>query len=435
MPYKFVLLYVSGLEYPVSASEHVLPLLRNLESLKIRDDDKDLIVLRDPTGISDQVLGFTPDVIPLLFYFDGERTIGDVITEIENETGVKIQPEDLENLVQILDDSLFLHNDRFNENRLRMEEEFRRTPIRPAILSGSGYPEDPAELTELLNHFLESPEPDDFEPEPLEDATIQGLIVPHIDFYRGGPSFGRAYRVLKDRLESTGTGPILAIVLGVGHQGGFSPIVIAEKDFETPLGILKYNREAVSLLRQELGDEPFRELWIHKNEHSVELQVIWLQHLFRDREITFVPVLVNAFEAIESDASGIRKTVQPILDAFSRLKKLHPERILWIGSVDLSHIGPHFGDEQIVTEDIAVEVARTDMIALDACRAVDAKGWWNSIAETANHTRICGLYSLYLLLEILRGSKGVILDYQQAISGHGEQMVTFTSAAITTKTK
>lgn len=403
--------------------------VRPVETVPVTHEGTEYIVLRDPQGFSESMIAISPEAMPILAMFDGSKNAKDIVEEIEVTAGAAIDPEQVASMAQVLDKAYLLQNHNFLEHRLRVEEEFNDREIREAALAGGGYPDDPDKLREFLDHLLRSPLPDDFEPEPLlQDRPLRGLLLPHIDFHRGGQTYGRAYKAVLNLLSELEEGPLLVGIIGVAHQGAQSPLVVCSKDFDTPLGPLHVNKSAIDLLRSRFGEAPFREQWVHKSEHSVELQAVWIKHLMADREVTILPMLAGMLDGPVPSGNGIVSTARQLLDTLKEIEEKHPGPVLWIASVDFSHVGPQFGDPEVIHEKQIKAVLERDMEALSSVREVDGVGWWDALMQEDNRYRVCGINATYLLLELLKESNVAILDYDKALAEDRHLMVTYAAA-------
>jgi len=65
-------------------------------------------------------------------------------------------------------------------------------------------------------------------------ARLRGILSPHIDFVRGGPTYTWSYRELVEQSDAD-----TFVILGVAHQQSRRRFVLTRKDFETPLGLAK----------------------------------------------------------------------------------------------------------------------------------------------------------------------------------------------------
>jgi AmmeMemoRadiSam system protein B len=168
----------------------------------------------------------------------------------------------------------------------------------------------------------------------------------------------------------------------------------------------------------------------HRGEHSVELQTVWLKHLYADKgDVKIVPVLCGSFE------SFIAKRLSPIedarvLDFVNSVKGIiaaSGRKVCLMASVDLSHIGPQFGDERRVSPGTLLDIQESDLESLRCVEGLDREGFWQSVARDANKRHICGLSAIYTLLSIIEAREGRLLKYSQWRDEQGTGCVTFAS--------
>lgn len=408
-----------------NGNDRPIPPLRPVETLPFEEDGREFILLRDPLGFSEKMIAVAREATPLLGLMNGQLTGDELIHQFRELTGADVDSEQLDALVDMLEDAKLLQSETFLAHRERLETEFRERKTRDATLAGGGYPDDPDELKRYLDVLLDTPVDEDVEPEiPAPGKRLRGLMLPHIDFHRGGETYGRGYRAARAFIDEL-PDPLLVGVIGVSHYGGNFPIVATSKDFLTPLGALQSDKKALEILRDELGDAPFVEEWAHKNEHSVELQVVWLQHLLEGRNATLLPLTAGILAPGPDGTPASDPRVAKSLSALRRIENEHEGGVLWVASVDLAHMGPNFGEERPVDARMRADVAKYDQQALDAVRSGDAEAWWSSLMADDNARRICGLNTTYLWLKLLEGTQGVLIDYQQAISDDNQLMVSF----------
>ncbi|HTE20033.1 MAG TPA: AmmeMemoRadiSam system protein B, partial [Armatimonadota bacterium] len=195
-------------------------------------------------------------------------------------------------------------------------------------------------------------------------------------------------------------------------------VVGTTADFQTPWGVLPTDREFMQRLSAECGGNLFPYELDHLREHSVELQAVWLHHLFGDG-VRIVPFLCP-------DPSGRRGTAPGDPDgvdlrefalALGHLIRRDPEPTLVVASADLSHVGRYFGDERALDEGFLQTVRETDEAALSPIDRNDANGFRDHMAATGNPTRICSVGCLYALMVAL-GPEAVPrrIRYHQAVT-------------------
>lgn len=161
------------------------------------------------------------------------------------------------------------------------------THIRRAAVAGFFYPEDPGELQGMVQHLLADPPP---------SATVCGtpkaLIVPHAGYIYSGPVAASAYARLKTLAART----MRVVLIGPCHRVRLRGLAVSSADaFETPLGIVPVDRQAVEDLRtlpqvKELDAA-------HADEHSLEVHLPFLQQILGP--FTLVPIVVGSATAEE----------------------------------------------------------------------------------------------------------------------------------------
>ena len=407
----------------MSANEK--PKLRPIEAFPVEHEGQRLIVLRDPLRWTDNSVVVSPTLIPILQRFTGKNTVVDIQAEFARATGQILPSEALNGVIAKLDEALLLDNERFRQYRGQLEREFRESPVRQASHAGGSYPAEPAELAAMLNgHLAAAGGPDSAAPPA---GQLAGLVAPHIDLRRGGPSFARAYRQLRGRDDIE-----LFVILGTGHQPMRQRFGGLRKDYETPFGVARTDRDALESIAAELPFGFFDDEWAHRSEHSIEFQTVWLQHIFGGNlKARIVPVLAGSFH--EFGETGASPLGDPQVAGFARaLRKLVDARrgkVCVIAGVDLAHIGGRFGDEEAMDEPRRARLERDDRVTLDAILSCDAEKFHRNIAADKDARRVCGYPAIYTLLAALQPAAARLLDYGQSHETETNSVVSFGSAA------
>jgi AmmeMemoRadiSam system protein B len=203
---------------------------------------------------------------------------------------------------------------------------------------------------------------------PLPEPLVAGL-VPHAGWTFSGPLAAQVFAAVRQRRPDVGT----FVVLGSAH-GYFShePALDGNDAWETPLGTIQL-------------DEPLRDLLLdsgtavvhssaHRYEHSIEVQVPFIQHLFPSARL--LPIVVPATEAALTLGNALA-------DALSASQA----SVVCIGSTDLTHYGPRYGftpmgvgseglhwassvnDRQFIDLAVALEPERLLANAIENCNA------------------------------------------------------------------
>jgi AmmeMemoRadiSam system protein B len=258
----------------------------------------------------------------------------------------------------------------------------------------------------------------------IHPAGIKGVMLPHIDYMRGGPCYAWAYKAV-ETLEDVDT----FVVLGVNHVASEPPFSVTPKPFETPLGVMDTDRDFVETLIENCSQDLFEGEFYHRSEHSVELQATWLKYLYPDNDVKIVPALCGGFERFI--AQGITPIQDPgVRDFINGVRKTIASsntQVCLMASVDLSHIGPQFGAERRVSPGDLTDIKSADLKTLQSIEALDTEGFWQNIAGDGNRRNICGHAAIYTLLGILEATQGKLLKYSQWRDEQGWGCVTFAS--------
>ncbi len=406
------------------------PKLRPIEAIPLRQRGEIVVQVFDPTRVSDKVLIVPHEMLVLLSLLDGKHSIVDIQAALMREFGELVFSEKIEAVIRQLDDALMLDSEHFRSRLAEMAEEFRRAPVRRPASAGSAYPADPAALTALLDGLM-GQHGESRVTTRASAATpaspLVGLVAPHIDFQRGGPSYGHAYRALAEDCSAD-----LFVIFGTAHFCQEALYILTRKSFQTPLGTMPTDESLVEALAKRYRRKPFEEELVHKNEHSIEFQVLCLQHVLRGRPATILPVLCGPMESKVGDRASPREApeVADFLDAVREVVKDSGMRACGIAGADLSHVGRQFGDEFELTPQVMEDVERADRAMLAHVEALDADAFYDAVRADGNARHVCGLPPIYALLGTTDARAARLLDYRQATDYALQRAVTFASLAL-----
>lgn len=396
------------------------PRLRPLELFPVEVDGQNLICLRDPTGLTDRI-GFLPRPAALAAVLcDGSRTLAEVAEEMGRRTGMTVQASQIAELLEQLDDGLFLEGQRLEAHRASVLAAFRASPSRAATHAGGAYLGDPAELRDVIGDWGQQissePAPKAVRAEPGAPAL---LISPHIDYHRGGLTYARGWRAV-----TAATPPDLVVVFGTDHSGVGWPFTLTRKSFETPLGAVPTDAALVDELVARLpfhAEGLFEDELHHRNEHSIELQAVWLRHRFGAATPPVLPVLCSSLHraVARRESPSADPRVVGFLDALKAATA--GRRVLVVAGADLAHVGPRFGDTAPMRAPDRQRVEQDDRRALEAVAGRDAEGFFAAVAALEDKNRVCGLAPIYagLVAAGRDGGRGVLIDYDQCKADDG----------------
>jgi len=363
------------------------------------------IVISDPLGISQATLFIPRPLLPLLALMDGTRDIGTLRTGFELRTGTPLSTLSLERLLSALDEALFLDNHRFAQAYASAIDEFRFAASRSPTLTGRSCPADAQELSTFLQQFLDQVE--NAAPHPA--AEIQGLISPHIDFPRGGPTYAGVWANAAAAVKEAE----LVVILGTDHTGVDSRITLTRQNYQTPWGTIPTARDVVDEVAREVGGDVFRHELHHRSEHSVEAAAIWLHYLLGGKPCYMLPVLCGSFQPFinhgesPSQDAPISAMVQVLRNIAAR------RRTIVVAAADLAHVGPVFGDRLPLDAVARARLADQDRRLIDIITRGEAEDFFAEINGEGDRRRICGMPPIYLALRILSGVEGFPTGYAQ----------------------
>jgi AmmeMemoRadiSam system protein B/AmmeMemoRadiSam system protein A len=283
-------------------------------------------------------------------------------------------------------------------------ENRKPSDIRPPAVAEQFYPSDPAQLKQSIQRFLQ-----DSVDIPMEDPIA--ILVPHAGYVYSGQIAADAYRQVMGRRYD------VVVILGVNHTTpNFSGIALGPyKYFHTPLGDVPLDASITNSLLSECKDcNQNRE--VHETEHSIEVQIPFIQVLFPNAKI--VPAIIHP----------------PDFDLCIRFGKalakvLKNQRALIVISSDLSHY-PNSND--------AVKADRVTLEALARLNPTEIPSLMKSLNLPNLSTRACGEAGILAGITAAKGlgaTRAVIAGYANSgdISvGDSSRAVGYGAIALTT---
>jgi len=183
--------------------------------------------------------------------------------------------------------------------------------IRPPAVAGYFYSANAKDLRKEVENFLRDI--------PLHPGVehICGIISPHAGYSYSGKTAAYGYAQLKGKNYST------VVVIAPSHREYFPGLSVYDGDaYETPLGIVEVDKEKAALIQQSSSSFFFGKSG-HKGEHSLEVQIPFLQVVLGEFKI--VPIVVG------DQSEGF---LNELADG---LGKIFDDRTLFVASSDLSH--------------------------------------------------------------------------------------------------
>ncbi len=157
--------------------------------------------------------------------------------------------------------------------------------VRKPVVDGSFYPEDSSVLSSTIDQYLNNVDVE-------VQGEILGVISPHAGYIYSGQTAAYVYNILKKGKDKN-----LVILLGPSHRYYVKGFAVYEGgDWETPLGKVKTDKDFISKLKSH-SDLIESVSQAHAQEHSLEVQVPFLQKVLKDFKI--VPIVFNSEDPSE----------------------------------------------------------------------------------------------------------------------------------------
>ena len=400
------------------------PRLRSVETIFVPHEALGrALLLRDGEGIAPAAIAIRGDLAPVVLNMDGTRSIESLARYASLLAGETIDVMLVRQLVTELDAACFLDSPRYLQTRREVVAAFKSRSERPADHAGSAYHADPNELQRFIdNDCLAKASP------VTRRARMVGLCAPHMDLWRAAVGYGHAYAAvaesLPDEVETI-------FVLGTSHMPMRQPFTICDKPFDTPLGAMSPDREAIAWLASRSRFDVKEDEYLHKREHSLEFQIVFLRHLVQARPVRIVPILCGLRRVVSAGMDPSQDVAtESFLAALRELIERIGERAFVVMGADLAHVGPRFGDPRPLDAPEREALAQRDHESITRMIAHDASGFYDHVCEDLDTRRVCGLGPIYTGLRVLpETAKGDVLHYAQCVDPQEGSIVSHASMA------
>jgi hypothetical protein len=397
------------------------PKIRPLEAFPVESQGQRFIGLRDPQGFCENVAFVPQQWGVLLSLLNGQNSVRDIQTIFLRHFGQLLMTDDIQRLIDQLDEALVLDSPRFQAHRENVLNHFRQLSARPAAHAGQAYPAEADELRQFLEEFFRLPldgQPPDTRSRPM------ALMVPHIDIRRGGSVYAHGYREFLEGCDAD-----LFVIFGIAHCGTENVYTLTTKDFETPLGKVSTDKEFVHALARRSSRDWFADEFAHKGEHSVEFQVLFLQHLLSGaRDFQIAPLLCGGFhEHVFNGTPPIENVeVMELVDALKQTVAESGRKVAFLVSVDLSHVGPRFGDQTFSPSFLRMAES-ADRTFLNSVTQLDPHGLFQQVRADGDAFRIDAFPAIYTALHAMEAKAARLVKYDQMIDSNIGSSVGFAS--------
>lgn len=441
-------------QYDGSKPHLTKPKVRALRGFPVEGQDPtgkkvQMLGLADARQISEKVVVTSPAAQVLLPLMDGTRGLDEIVTQV----GRGLTRPILEGLVAQMDDASLIEGPTFQALLAKTRAEFDASSVLPPAstaafadalvtqaLGGNATDaqkaeQGPKKLRETMDLWMSEALKN--AQKPSFDALPRAVVAPHLDYARGWLNYAAVYGRLRvcDR-------PDRVIILGTNHFGMGTGVVACDKGYETAIGTCEADGDLIAQVRASLGEALFAHRYDHEREHSIELHIPWIQHVFGKDQMGRYPKVFGALvhdPAVNNGQSydGAGVSLEDFVKTMKSVLSSLPGKTLIVSSADLSHVGPAFGDQQPLagdakeTEEARNKVVQHDLQLLDLVVKNKPADLIASMAWQQNPTRWCSTGNIVATLMLAEPSEVEMLNYAAAMDQQGMAMVS--SAALAMK--
>jgi AmmeMemoRadiSam system protein B len=243
--------------------------------------------------------------------------------------------------------------------------------------AGSWYSSNGVELSQQLTKWLSEAQ--------VTCGAARAVIAPHAGYSYSGPTAAYAYKGIQTK------GIKRVFLLGPSHNVYSPKCLLSTCDaYATPIGSLPIDSAIYDeLSKSSLFDE--MSLAVDEREHSLEMHMPYLVHLFGGTDATLVPIMVGALS--EQTEALVGRLLAPYL--------ADPQNLFVISS-DFCHWGERFNFTYHDSKhggEIFQSIEELDKQGMALIEAQDAAGFAAYQRKFGN--TICGRHPIAVLLHAL----------------------------------
>ncbi len=232
--------------------------------------------------------------------------------------------------------------------------------MRIPVVAGQFYPSNPRTLKKDIKSYFSGIT-------ITPDPAITGAVVPHAGYVYSGRTAAHVYAALPNADTF--------VIIGPNHTGYGSMVSVSSDTWSTPLGDVDADLDLIESLPRRIIDIDES---AHQYEHSIEVQLPFLQTLFKDFKI--VPICMGL-----QDEETARDVSDELMDAISEAGK----KVVVIASSDFTHYKP-----AAVAYDI-------DHYVLDPLLELNVTEFYSRIRE--RDASVCGHGPIAVMMRVCRG--------------------------------
>jgi len=268
--------------------------------------------------------------------------------------------------------------------------------VRKPIVDGQFYESGFEQLDkQIMECFKSKFGPGDLPIERSDRKITHGVVSPHAGYQASGPAAAWVYKEIAESKL-----PSCFVILGPNHTGiATSKVSTTLANWETPFGPVKADR---GFAREIMSKCSFvkDDYKAHANEHSIEVQLPFLQFANKDvlKKIKIVPLIMSDY-----DLQLCRDLGEAIVDI--------NEDICIIASSDLTHYGPSYQYLPFL-DNKKENMYKLDGGAIEFIKKRDTKGFLEYV--NSKRATICGTGAIAVCMEVMKNlgvKEGQLLNY------------------------
>ncbi|MCA9290565.1 MAG: AmmeMemoRadiSam system protein B [Phycisphaerales bacterium] len=389
--------------------EHIRrPHLRRIQPYGVSKDGKTFVGLYDPFQLSTQSMVVVPQAMQVIQQFRGDLTLDEIAERLKGPVDVLVQ------LASKLDEFGLLWGPTYERLEAEKKQDIAERGAYP-MTSSASLGKDADLCRAAIESYFEQTE------DPELEGTVRAVVAPHLDYQRGWPNYAAAYYALRGTPR-----PDRVVILGTNHFGVGDGAVLTGYGFDTPLGRVPADTAVVDDLVARLGDRVIIDQIDHVAEHSIQLQLPWIQHLWGDVPVVAALVPDPTVPMLEDD--GERVGFDEFVSALRASLDAAGGHTMFVASADLSHVGPQFGEPRPVDEQRREDVERHDREMMGRYLDGSVDDFLEGMRWSKNPTRWCSVGNMAATLHLVQPEAVELIDYRQAFDEKGMALVS--SAAI-----
>ncbi len=263
--------------------------------------------------------------------------------------------------------------------------------MRAPAVAGMFYPGRGEELRKLIRELA-----------PRESASkldAIGVVVPHAGYAYSGRVAAKVFASIQ--------GAPTFVLLGPRHSWEGSAVAVSTQPWKTPLGVADVDHEFIDLLPPGIIDQ---DEVAHAREHSIEVEVPFLQYFFKDFKIVPVALGLQDYETVKEVANEVTAAIEK-----------YRGKVVIVASSDFTHYEP------------ADAAKRKDHLLIEKIEKLDVPGFYDEIASL--DATCCGygpIAAMMLSCKRRGATKAGLLAYATSgdVTGDYDQVVGYAGLAV-----